>query len=105
MSTYANALHRIRSGGGSVKVTIASNVGQGNAGTELKCAGCYVAAANGNTGHINMNIGAAATDELGIEIPEAEAGTPLFVSIDDVSKLYFYGATNGDIVHITYLTD
>jgi hypothetical protein len=105
MSNYAGSHERIREGGGAVAVTIASNVGRGNGGTSLPCAGCWVSAAMANTGHINMNIGTAATDTLGVELPEADAAAPLWVPIDDVDKLYFYGATNGDVVNITYLTD
>jgi hypothetical protein len=102
-TVYGGKLQRIRSGGGSVIVTITSNVGQGNGGTSLPCAGCWVSAELANTGHINMNIGVAATDALGIELAEADAGGPLWVPIDDVSKLYFYGASDNDVIHITYL--
>ena len=105
MSNYAGSKERIREGGNSVAVIIASNVGQGNGGISLPCAGCWVQAAMANSGHINMNIGSAATDLLGIEVPEADAGAPLWVPIDDVDKLYFYGASDADVVNITYLTD
>ncbi len=106
MSKYAyrfSSQHRLATGGGSVKVTIASNVGQGNGGTSLACRGCYVCPEAANTGHIHMNIGAAASANLGIELSEATEGSgPLWVPIDDVASLYFYGASDDDVVHITY---
>lgn len=107
MSNYAGSKERIREGGGSVTVAIsASNVGQGNGGTSLPCAGCWVSPRSGNTGVIKMNIGAAAAVALGIELADADTGGgPLWVPIDDVAKLYFYGATAGDDIDITYLTD
>lgn len=101
--SYENKLVRIRPNGGSVKVTIASNVGQGNGGTTLKCAGCWVSSAAANTGPVKMNIASAANANLGIELPKSDAANPLWVPISDVSKLYFYSGTDGDIVDITYL--
>lgn len=104
MSDYAGSLYRIRGTGGSVTVAIASNVGRGNGGTSLPCAGCYVSPRSGNTGVIKMNIDAAASATLGIELGDADTGSgPLWVPIDDVASLYFYGATDGDDVDITYL--
>jgi len=107
MSKYANRLSapvRLATGGGSVTVAIASNVGQGNAGTSLPCRGCWVSPRSGNTGVIKMNIDAAASATLGIELGDADTGSgPLWVPIDDVASLYFYGATDGDDIDITYL--
>lgn len=103
MSDYAGSLQRIRGTGGSVAVAIASNVGQGNGGTSLPCAGCYVSPRSANTGVIKMNIDAAASATLGIELSDADTGNgPLWVPIDDVASLYFYGGTDGDDVDITY---
>ena len=103
MSKYAGARLAICRTGGSVTVAIADNVGQGNAGEALPCKGCFVMARTGNTGPVHMNIGAAASLTLGIEIPESVgAGSPFFVPISDVSQLYFYSATNGDDIDITY---
>jgi len=103
MTDYANTPYtKISSRGGSVRVTISSNVGQGNGGTSLPCKGCFVSPASGNTGVIRMNIGAAASATVGIELADADTGGPLYIPIDDVSKLYFYGATNGDDVDILY---
>jgi len=102
---YSNAKQRIRSGGGSVRVTIASNVGRGNGGTSLLCAGCWVSPASGNSGTTKMNIGAAASASSGIELSDADTGGgPLWVPIDDVAKLYFYSSdSDDDVIDITYL--
>lgn len=102
MSTnYLGAFYtRIRHGGGSVRVTMASNVGQGNGGTSLPCAGCWISCPSGNTAPTKFNIGAAASATLGVEIPEQ---TPVWVPIDDVSQLYFYTGGASDVVDITYL--
>ena len=103
-SKYDNKLWNIIARtGGSVKVTIASNVGQGNGGTSLPCRGCWVCPEAANTGHIHMNICADATANLGIELSDSDQGGPLWVPISDVSSLYFYGASDNDVVHITYL--
>jgi len=113
MTKYNNTSQRIRTGGGSVKVALSSGTGQGNGGTSIPCAGCYVQAAIANTDVVKMNIGAAATAILGIELgrPHINDGTdeygagscqPLWVPIDDVSSLYFYSADADAIVDITY---
>jgi hypothetical protein len=104
-TAYAGSPQRICGGGGSVTVAISvSNVGQGNAGVSLPCAGCWVSPRSTNTGVIKMNIEAAASATLGIELGDADTGSgPLWVPIDDVSKIYLYGATAGDDIDITYL--
>jgi hypothetical protein len=114
MTAYAGALQRIRSGGGSVKVTLSSGTGQGNDGTSQPCAGCFVQAATANTAAVKMNIGAAATANLGVELgrqwvydgtdeASAAACQPLFVPVDDVSDLYFYSTDADAIVDILWL--
>lgn len=98
---YEGANQVIRSGGGSVRVTIASNVGQA---ASAGCAGFWVSPASGNTGVIKMNIGAAASATLGIELSDADTGGgPLWVPLNDISLVQFYGGTNGDVIDITYL--
>jgi hypothetical protein len=52
-----------------------------------------------------MNIGAAASAIAGLGIGEADLAGLVWLPIDDVSKLYFYSATNGDIIDILYFTD
>ena len=101
---FYNNRVRITDSGGAVRVAIASNVGQGNGGTSLPCKGCYVCAEAGNTSVIVMNIGIAASGSLGIEIPKSSGGGGIFIPIDDVSNLYFYGATDGDDIDILYFT-
>ena len=66
--SYRGAEQRIRSSGGSVRVTMASNVGQGNSGNSLPVAGCWVSVPTGNTAPTKFNIGAAASATLGVEI-------------------------------------
>ena len=101
MGIYNNAdAQRIRHGGGSVRVTCAANVGQGNDGTSLPCLGCYVSAPTGNTAPTKFNIGAAASATLGVEI--AEGTTALWIPIDDVAQLYFYSGGATDVIDITY---
>jgi len=105
MSKYANAnINHVSQSGGSVRVTLdVSGLGQGNGGTALAAKGCWISPASGNSGVTKMNISAAASASLGIELSDADTGGgPLFVPIDDVSKLYFYG-TASDNIDITYL--
>lgn len=105
MSKYSGAQLRICPDGGSYQVTIVDYVGQGNAGTSLPCKGCWVSPEAGNSGIIKMNIGTAATADLGIELSDSDTGGgPLWVSIDDIAKLYFYSSDeDDDVVDITYL--
>ena len=100
--SYEGSLLRMRPGGGAVRVTIASNVGQGNGGTSLPCSGCLIQCPTGNTGPVRLNIGAAASATLGIDLPEEAEANPIFIPVSDVSVLYFYSATNGDKVDILY---
>lgn len=115
MTKYANTRSgTIASSGGSVRVTCSSNVGQGNGGTSLPCKGCFVQPAIANTEVVKMNIGAAASATLGVDLQRphindgtdeygASAAQPLFVPVDDVSLLYFYSADADAIIDITYL--
>jgi hypothetical protein len=116
MSKYDNALSslvRLAGSGGSVKVSLSSGTGQGNGGTSIACRGCYVQAAAANTAVVKMNIAAAATANLGVELgrPHINDGTdeygagscqPLFVPVSDVADLYFYSSDTDAIVDITY---
>jgi len=99
----------ICSGGGSVRVTIASNVGQGNGGTSLPCKGCYIVSDGTD---VRVRIGTVCTELTGIPVPWFGHSTTatqtysvyntLFLPVDDISNLYFYGATNGKIIDILY---
>lgn len=104
----------IASSGGAVRVTLVSNVGQGNGGTSIPCKGCWVQALDSNTDVVRMNIDIAASDTLGIDLgrPHISDGTqeygsgacqPIFVPIDDVAKLYFYSGHATAVVDILYL--
>ena len=105
---------RLARTGGSVRVTCATNVGQGNGGTGLAVMGCWVSPAIANTEVVKMNIGAAASATLGVDLQRqhindgtdeygASASIPLWVPIADVSELYFYSADADAIIDITYL--
>lgn len=100
--------------GGSVRVTLSSGVGQGNSGTSLACRGCFVSCEVTNTEVVKMNIGIAASASLGVTLGRSfkditatkavmSSVNPLWVPIDDVSKLYFYSADDDAIIDITYL--
>lgn len=113
-TNYANSLRRVRSHGGAVRVTLAANVGQGNGGTSIPCAGCWVQAVAANTAVVRMNIDAAASASLGVDLARphindgtdeygAAAAQPMWVDIDDVSKLYFYSGQADAVVDILYL--
>ena len=105
MSVYENtSLTRVPASGGSVRVTIVSNVGQGNGGTSLPCKECQLVAASGNAGNMRVRVGTACTATTGIPVPKF--GTNhymLTIPIDDVSSLYFYSSdSDDDIVDILY---
>lgn len=109
MGVYKNAdAQRIRSSGGAVRVTLDGGTGQGNDGTSLPCLGCYVQAAIANSSVVSMNIDAAASADLGIELGKQATGNTdaacqaLWVPIDDVSSLYFYSADANAVVDILY---
>lgn len=105
----------VPSTGGAQALTIASNVIQG---TTRPCKVCLVKAGfkgtgAKNAGFIRMNIGTAATSILGIVVPCSTAASigdaivsimvdspPLRIEIDDVSKLYFWGSDDDDVVDV-----
>jgi len=100
---YSNQqTNRVSTGGGAERLTIASTVAQGS---DLPCRKVYVQATVGNTGLVRMNVGAAASTSLGIQIPEAEKannGGGLMVEVHNVNELYFFG-TDDDTIDIMYL--
>ncbi len=105
MSTkYKNTdFNRCVDSGGADKVTIgADSKGQGGGGTSKPCKGCFVSPRSANSGVMRVNIGTDATADLGIQIPDADQGGPVFIPVDDIIQLYFYGTQN-DIVEILYL--
>jgi len=113
-TNYSGSVLRIRSYGGSLKVALSSGLSHAdgaNEGTALPCAGCWVQPAIANTEVVKMNIDAAASANLGVELQRQFIATttafgaaqPLFVPIDDVNKLYFYSSDTDAIVDITFL--
>ena len=104
--------NRICTSGGAVRVTLGTTTDdRGNGGTSLPCKGCWVQASDASTDVVRMNIGAAADDDIGIDLGRpyisgttaSGACQPMWVPIDDVSSLYFYsGDTTADI-DILYL--
>ena len=103
VATSNQNLNIVNSQGGSVRVTCASNVGQGNGGTSKPCKGCWVSTLSSSTEPTRVNIGAAASAILGVQVPEGPTGTPLWIPIDDVSKLYFYSGGASDVIDIMYV--
>ena len=92
--------NRICSSGGHVRVTLTSGTGQGNGGTSLPCKGCFVSVTT-TQGIVRINIDAAASDTVGIDIPDATVANPLFIPIDDVASLYFYSSDVDAVIDIT----
>lgn len=107
MSDYNGvAFTKVRNGGGHVRVTLVAGVGQGNAGTSLPCIGCFVQPLLGDTAVVRVNIGAAASATVGIDLPFTSATVqtvPTFIPVDDVSNLYFYSTDTTADVDILYL--
>lgn len=103
MSKYAFAQSdRVCTSGGSVRMTIADNVAQGNGGTSLPCRVVWLLA---NNDDVRVTIGTACTATTGIELPYDDGSDhmqPLQIFIDDVSSLYFYGGTDGKTVDCLY---
>ena len=114
---YSDKQDKIRSHGGSLKVTLATGLSHAdgaNAGVALPCGGCYIQPAIANTEVVKMNIDAAASINLGVELQRQHilednngngsgAAAPLWVRLDDVNKLYFFSEDADAIVDITYL--
>lgn len=98
----------VSSSGGSVRMTISSNVAQGNGGTSLPCRKVYLVA---SASTVRVTIGTACTATTGISLPWSEASDSdkggqwgaLEIEIDDVSKLYFYGSGGSETIDCLYL--
>ena len=118
MSKYSGMqANRICPTGGAVRVTLGTTTdNRGNGGTSLPCKGCWVQAVDANTDVVRMNIGAAATDDLGIDLAWQHvvndasdggygigASQPIWVPVDDVADLYFYSGDTDGKVDILYL--
>lgn len=104
MSKYLNqSLDAVPGMGGSVRMTIASNVAQGNGGTSLACKRVWLIA---DKKEVRVNIGAACTAINGISLGYIDgssyAGGYLMLEIDDVSSLYFYCGSDGRTIDCLY---
>ncbi len=106
LTRYANTRTNLVAGdGGSVRMTISSNVAQGNGGTSLPCRKVYLIA---SAGTVRVTIGTACTSTTGIPLPWLDATNhvspvPLELDIDDVSKLYFYGSGGTETIDCLYI--
>ena len=83
-----------RTGGVTMAICGGDGHGQGNAGVELPCRGCWVQKRNFTT-DVKMSIGTPASAVFGVLLAEPQDGAqPMWVPISDVSQLYFYGLYN-----------
>jgi len=103
-SKYENSsVDRVPAGGGSIRMTIASNVAQGNGGTSLPCKRIWLQA---NNKEVRVTIGTACTATTGIQLPYVDGdtyrGTYLMLEIADVSSLYFYCGSDGRVIDCLY---
>ena len=94
--------------GGSIRMTIASNVAQGNGGTSLPCKKVWLVA---SAATVRVDINTACTATTGIPLPWIEASDSdkggqwgaLEIPIDDVSKLFFYGSGGAETIDCLYI--
>lgn len=100
---FNTLLNRVPCEGGSVRMTISSNVAQGNGGTSLPCKRVWIIS---DANDVRVNIGSTCTATTGIPVPMFDTTNgeylPLPIEIDDVSSLYFYGATDAKVVDCLY---
>ena len=104
MSKYYNqSLNAVPNSGGSVRMTIDTNVAQGNAGESLACKRVWLMA---NNKEVRVNIGSACTAITGMALPYIDGsiyrGVPMMLEIDDVSTLHFYCASDGRVIDCLY---
>lgn len=87
-------------GGGSQRVTLDTNVGQG---TDQACRFCRIQTYSTNTEVVRVRIDTAVTDATtGVEIPSNPLLTPYTIS--NLNQLYFYSVDANAIVDIEYFT-
>ena len=87
---------RNASTGAWTSITIATNAGQGS---DIPCRFCRLQSRDGN-GVIRVRIGAVCTSVTGMGLPGYPTITPYPVS--NLNLLYFYGATNDNVVDVEY---
>ena len=102
MSKYYNQrLDIVPNSGGSVRLTIASNVAHQT--TSTPCKKVWISA---DRKEIRVNIGSVCEVTTGIAVPIRDGSTYfgelLVLEIDDINALYFYGSADGRTVDILY---
>ena len=100
---YNKSLDKVPNSGGSVRLTISSNAARQT--TSTPCKRVWIIASKND---IRVKFGSACTVSTGIPVPpwgttaQSVWHSPLMLEIDDISELYFYGATDAQTVDILY---
>jgi len=104
MSKYHNtSLDKVPTSGGSVRLTISSNVARQT--TSTPCKRVWII---GSKNDIRVRFGSTCSGTTGIPIPaygttaQSVWYLPLMLEIDDINELYFYGATDSETVDVLY---
>ena len=102
MSKYYNQrLDVVPNSGGSVRLTIASNVAHQT--TSTPCKKVWISASKKD---MRVDIGSACEATTGMALPirnsSSYSGELLVLEIDDINKLYFYGNVDDETVDILY---
>jgi len=111
MSDLSNtSLDLVPMTGSSNRVTIPATPFQIRGGTStggatsVPCKKVWMSCPSTNTTEVRVTIGTDCTNTTGIKIPEQSTETDIYLhlAIDDLNRLYFYGATENDVVDILY---
>jgi len=88
--------------GGSERITITDNVGQGS---NQPCKMVVIMPASGNSGTVRVNIDDVCTATTGIPVAKhaADAGNYLVVYVENLLQLHFYGTADDDIVDLLWM--
>ena len=102
MSKFYNSnVNRVPNSGGSVRLTIASNVA--NQTTSTPCKKVWISASKKD---MRVTIGTTCTADTGMALPirdsSSYSGELLVLEIDDINKLHFYGKVDDETVDILY---
>lgn len=104
---YGSSLDRVPNSGGSVRLTIGTDGGTGNEAFQTTSTPCKKVWISAERKQMRVNIGSRCTISTGMSLPirdggSAYSGELLVLEIDDINKLYFYGAVDGKTVDILY---
>jgi len=105
---YNKKLGVVPNSGGSVRLTIGTTGSTANEAFQSTSTPCKKVWIIGSKNDIRVKIGEACTANTGIPIPAYSTTAqsvwylPLEIEIDDINKLYFYGATDTETVDILY---